>query len=83
MADDAAAKKKASADVEAAAAAAALARPTGEYDSVIPYLLVHVLAVYMLFIDTLILCTVCAHMLRYWYESHTVFAILQLTHGLD
>ena len=74
MADDAAAKKKASA--EAAAAAAALAGPTGGYDSFIPYLLVHGLAVYMLFIDVSVLCTVCAHMLRYRYEMHTIFAML-------
>ena len=83
MADDEVAKKKALADAEVAATAAALAWPTGGYDSFIPCLLVHVLAVYMLFIDCSVLCTVCAHMLRYWYESHTVFAILQLTHGLD
>ena len=55
MADDNAAKKKASVDAEAAAATAALAWPTGGYDSFIPYLLVHVLAVRMLFIDVLIL----------------------------
>jgi hypothetical protein len=76
MADDEAAKKKASADAEAAAAAAALAWPTGGYDSFIPYMLVHVLAVYMLFIDVLVLCTVRAHMLRFRYEMHTVFAML-------
>ena len=65
MDDDAAAKKKASTDTEAAPAAAALAWPTGGYDSFIPYLLVHVLAVYMLFIDVSVLCNVRAHMLMY------------------
>lgn len=78
MADDAAAKKKASAHAEAAAAAAALAWPTGGYDSFIPYLPVHVLAVYMLFIDVSVVCTVRAHMLRYRYEMHTVFTILTI-----
>ena len=76
MADDEAAKKKASADAEAAAAAAALTWPTGGYDSFISYLLVHVLAVYMLFIDVSVLCTVRAHMLRYRYEMRTVFAMI-------
>ena len=75
MADDAATKKKASADAGAAAAAPAVAWPTGGYDSFIPYLLVHVLAVYMLFIDGSVLCTVRAHMLTYRYEMHTVFSM--------
>ena len=83
MADDAAARKKATDDAEVAAASAALAWPTEGYDLFIPRLRMHVLVVYMLFIYVSVLCTVCAHMLRYWYESHTVFAILQLTHGLD
>ena len=74
MADAATAKKKASANAEAAAAAA-FAWPTGGYESIMPYLLVHVLAVYMLFIDVSLLCTVRAHMLRYRYEMHTVFAM--------
>ena len=76
MADDEVAKKKALADAETAVAAAALTWPTGGYDSFIPYLLVHVLAVYMVFIDVSVLCTVRAHMLRYRYEMHTVFAML-------
>ena len=74
MADDEAAKK-ASVDAEAAAATTVLAWLIGGYDTFIPYLLIHVLDVYMLFIDVLILCTVCAHMLRYRYEMHTVFAM--------
>ena len=82
MADDADAKKKAI-DAEAAAAAAALAWPTGGYDLFIPSLLIHVLAVYMMFIDVSVLCTVCAHMLRYRYEMHTVFAMFTFTRGLD
>jgi hypothetical protein len=68
MVDDAAAKKKATDDAEAAAAAATLASPTGGYDLSIPYLLVHVLAVYDVFIDVLILCIAHAHVLRYRYE---------------
>ena len=75
MADAATAKKKASANAEAAAAAA-FAWPTGGYESIMPYLLVHVLALYMLFIDVSVLCTVRAHMLSYRYEMHTVFAML-------
>ena len=75
MANDAAAKKKATNEAKAAAAVAALAWPTGGYDSFIPYLLIHVLAVYMLFIDVSVLCTVRASMLRYRYEMHTVFAM--------
>ena len=76
MANDEVAKKKASALTKAApAAAAALAWPTGGYNSFIPYLLVHVLAVYMLFIDVSSLCTVHASMLRYRYELHTVIAM--------
>ena len=77
MADDEVAKKKALADAEAAAAAA-LAWPTGGYDSFIPYLLVHVMAIYMLFIDVSFLCIVRAYMLRYRYEMHTVFAMLSI-----
>ena len=69
-------KKKATDDAEAAAAAAALAWPTEGYDLFIPRLLVHVLAVYMLFIDVSVLCIVHAHMLRYRYEMHTVFVML-------
>lgn len=76
MADAEVAKKKALADVEAAATAVPLAWPTGGYDSFIPYLLVHVLVVYMMFIDVSVLCTVRAHMLTYRYEMHTVFAML-------
>jgi hypothetical protein len=76
MVDDAAAKKKAADDAEAAAAAAALAWPTGGYDSFIPYLLVHVLAIYAVFIDVSVLCTIRAHMLRYRYELDTVIAML-------
>ena len=72
MVGDAAAKNAA----EAAAVAAALALPTKGYDLFVPRLLVHVLAVHVVFIDALILCTVCAHMLRYRYEMHTVFAML-------
>jgi hypothetical protein len=60
MADDKVAKKKALADAKAAAATAALAWLTGGYDSFIPYLLIHVLAIYML---------------RYRYEIHTIFAM--------
>ena len=76
MADDEVAKKKGLANAEAAAIVAALAWPTGGYDSFIPYLLVHVLVVYMLFIDVSFLCNVRAHLLRYRYEMHTVFAML-------
>lgn len=76
MTYDETAKKKASADAKATAADAdALAWLTRGYDSFILYLLVHVLAVYMVFIDVSILCTVRAHMLRYWYEMHTIFAM--------
>ena len=64
-----------SSDAERAAAVVALAWTTGGYASFIPYLLVHVQAVYMMFIDGSILCTVCAHMLKYRYEMHTVFAM--------
>lgn len=78
----AAAKKKATDDAKAAAAAAASAWPTGGYDLFIPhlpvYVLIHVLAVYVLFIDVSVLCTVRAHMLRYWYEMHTVFAMFTI-----
>ena len=76
MADDATAKKKATDDAEAAAAAAALAWPTGGYDLFIPRLLVLVLAVYVLLIDSSILCSVRASMLRYHYEMHTFYAML-------
>ena len=75
MSDNEVGKKKALADAEAAAAAAALAWSTGGDDSFIPYLLVHVLAVYMMFIDGSVLCIVRAHMLRYRYEMHTVCAM--------
>ena len=76
MADDAAAKKKATDDAGAAAAAVALAWPTGGYDLFIPHLLVHMLAVYVVFINISILCIVRAHMFRYRYELHIVIVML-------
>ena len=75
MAVGAAAKKKASAGAEAAAAAATLAWPSGGYDLFTPNLLVHVLAIYTLFIDVSVLCTICAHMLTYRHVLHIVIAM--------
>jgi hypothetical protein len=77
--DDTAAKKKATDDTEAAAAATALAWPIRGYDFFIPhlpvYVLIHVLAVYAVFIDVSVLCTIRAHMFRYRYELHTVIVM--------
>lgn len=75
MADDAAARKKAVDDAEATATATALVWPTGEYDSFILYLLVHVLIVYVVFIDVSVLYIVRAHLLRYRYKLHIVIAM--------
>jgi hypothetical protein len=50
--------------------AAALAWPIREYDLFIPRL-----AVYILFLNISVLCTVCAHTLKYRYEMHIVFVM--------
>ena len=83
MADDAAAKKKATDDAEAAAAAAALAWPTGGYDSFIPYLLGHVLAVYMLFIDGSVYVLYVLTCLGIGMRCIPYFPCLLFTRGLD
>lgn len=69
MADDDASKKKAA--EEAADATTVLAWPTRGYALFIPFLLVHVLVVYSVFMDV----SVWAHMFRYRYELYTVNAM--------
>ena len=77
--DSAAAKvaalKKAIDESQAAVAAVALAWPITGYDSLIPYILVHVVTVYALFIDVSVLDDICAHMLSFRYEMHAVNAM--------
>ena len=77
--DSAAAKvaalKKATDESQAAAAAPALACPTAGYDLLIPYIIIHVVAVYALFVDVSVLDYICDHMLSFWYDMHVVNAM--------
>lgn len=75
MVDDAAQKKAAK---EATALAASLSWPTEGYDLSIPYLLVYVLAVFNVFMDVLVLCSVRAHMFTYRYELRVVNAMFMI-----
>ena len=75
VASKAAALKKANDGSQTAAAAAALAWPTVGYDSFIPFILVHVIAVYALLVDVSVLDYICAHMLSFQYEFHVVNAM--------
>lgn len=78
MAEEDTTKKKAAKEAKAVVTAVALAWPTEEYDLFIPYILVHVLAVYALVIDVSILCFVCSHIISYWHELHTVDAMFMI-----
>ena len=74
----AAALKKATDESQTAATAAALAWPTAGYDLFIPYILVHVVAIYVLFVDVSVQGYICAHMLSFRYEMHAVNAMLNV-----
>ena len=84
----AAALKKATDESQAAAAAAALAWPTVGYDSFIPFILVHVIAVYALLVDVSVVDYICAHMFSFRYELHavnamfTVYSWIRLTENM-
>ena len=78
--DSAAAKvaalKKATDESQAAAAAAALAWPTAGYDLFIPFLLVYMLAVYVLYIDVSVQGFIRASMFSFRYEMHAANSML-------
>ena len=74
-AEKAEAEKKAAEDA-AVAAAAASAWPIGGYNSLIPLLLISVLAMLALYVDVSAISVVCAYMVEYQHVINTVNAML-------
>ena len=78
----AAALMKTTNESRAATTAVALAWPTMGYALFIPYLLVHVITVYVLFVDVSIQGYICGHKLSFRYEIHIVMLCLLFARGL-
>ena len=75
-AEKAEAEKKAAEDAAATAAAAASAWPIGGYNSLIPLLLISVLAMLAPYVDVSAISVVCAYMVEYQHVRNTVNAML-------
>ena len=75
-AEKAEADKKAAEDAAAANAAAAANWPIGGYNSLIPLLLISVLAMLALYVDVSAVSVVCACMIEYQHVLNTVNAML-------